>query len=114
MLSVRALSPAHGRIFDCKHPADFESDAKAGGRKAGAILVRFNERDEEGGKQVVNFALALEGSASPTPDRNGNKILLDGEFMRVRILKQGRGEKNICWSLSHFCNHLLLAAQLHR
>lgn len=64
----KALSPAHQANFDCKHPADFESVAEAGGRKAGAILVRFNERDEEGGKQVVNFSLGWEGRASPTPD----------------------------------------------
>lgn len=54
--------------FDRKHPADFKSDAEAGGRRAVAILVRFNERDEEGGKQVVNFSSGWEGRVSPAPD----------------------------------------------
>lgn len=68
VLSIKVLIPAHRANFDRKHPADFESDAKAGGRKAGAILVRFNERDEEGELQVVNFFSGWEGRASPTPD----------------------------------------------
>lgn len=64
----QSAKPRPRQNFDRKHPADFESVAEAGGRKAGAILVRFNERDEEGGKQVVNFSSGWEGRFSPTPD----------------------------------------------
>ncbi|KAF4076067.1 hypothetical protein AMELA_G00226270 [Ameiurus melas] len=78
------VDPAHQANFDRKHPAEFESVAEAGGRKkkkkAAAILVRFNERDEEGGKQVVNFSSGCEG-----------------ERLSHSGLKREEKEKPHCW-----------------